>query len=150
MGFFNIAGARIDGANFLDLFAGSGVFSFEAISRGAAAATAVEQDRQSAATITRLAQEWNAPVMAIASDVFLALPRLGARTFDLIYADPPYSFGRYDELLAAIDRDVPLGKNAIVAIEYQRRHDPFTINTTRLRAERRAEYGEVWMTFFRS
>jgi len=45
---------------------------------------------------------------------------------------------------------VALGENAIVAIEYQRRNEPFTITTTRLRAERRAEYGEVWMTFFRS
>jgi 16S rRNA (guanine966-N2)-methyltransferase len=150
MGFFNIAGPRIDGARFLDLFAGSGVFSFEAVSRGASSAVAVEQDRQSAATIDRLAKEWNAPVTAMASDVFLALPRLGSAAFDVVYADPPYSFGRYDELLAAIDRHVALGENAIVAIEYQRRNEPFTITTTRLRAERRAEYGEVWMTFFRS
>src|SRR5882724_6402280 len=69
MAFFNIAGPRIDGAQFLDLFAGSGIFSFEAISRGAAAATAIEQDRQSAATIARLAREWNAPVTATAADV---------------------------------------------------------------------------------
>ena len=148
MGFFNIAGSRIDGARFLDLFAGSGIFSFEAVSRGASSATAVEQDKRSAVTITRLAKEWDAPVTAIASDIFVEIPRLRGRFFDVIYADPPYSFGRYDELLAAIDRDVALGDEAIVAIEHQRRSEPFTIETKRLKATRRAEYGEVWITLF--
>ena len=60
MAFFNIAGARIEGARFLDLFAGSGAFSFEAVSRGAASAIAIEQDRKSVETITRLAKEWSA------------------------------------------------------------------------------------------
>jgi 16S rRNA (guanine(966)-N(2))-methyltransferase RsmD len=150
MGFFNIAGPRIDGARFLDLFAGSGVFSFEAVSRGASSSTAIEQDRRSVATIARLADEWDAPVTAIAADVFVEIPRLRGRFFDVVYADPPYSFGRYDELLAAIDRDVPLAGEAIVAIEHQRRSEPFTTETKRLKRMRRAEYGEVWITLFTS
>ena len=145
MGFFNIAGARIEGARFLDLFAGSGVFSFEAISRGAASSTAIEQDRRSVITIANLAKEWSAPVTAIAGDVFAEIPRLSGR-FDIIYADPPYAFGRYDELLAALDR-FP-GDEAFVGIEHQRRTEPFTIETKRLKATRRAEYGEVWITLF--
>ena len=147
MGFFNIAGARIDGARFLDLFAGSGVFSFEAISRGAASSTAIEQDRRSAATIASLSNEWAVPVTAIAGDVFAEIPRLTGR-FDIVYADPPYAFGRYDELLAALDRDDFLGDDAFVGIEHQRRTEPFTIETKRLKATRRAEYGEVWITLF--
>jgi 16S rRNA (guanine(966)-N(2))-methyltransferase RsmD len=150
MGFFNIVGPRIEGARFLDLFAGSGVFSFEAVSRGAASAAAIEHDRQSASTITRLAKEWNTPVAAIASDVFLGIQRLRGDVFDVIYADPPYSFGRYDDLLAAIDRDLPLADHAVVGIEHQRRSEPFTIETKRLKSIRRAEYGEVWITLFTS
>ncbi len=147
MGFFNIAGPRIEGARFLDLFAGSGVFSFEAISRGAASSTAVEQDRRSVATIASLSKEWAVPVTAIAGDVFAEIPRLSGR-FDIVYADPPYAFGRYDDLLAAIDRDGLLGENALVGIEHQRRTEPFTIETKRLKVTRRAEYGEVWITLF--
>jgi 16S rRNA (guanine966-N2)-methyltransferase len=147
MGFFNIAGQRIEGARFLDLFAGSGVFSFEAISRGAASSTAIEQDRRSVATIANLAKEWNVPVTAIAGDVFAEIPGLNGR-FDIVYADPPYGFGRYDDLLAVIDRDRFLGDDALVAIEHQRRTEPFTIETKRLKATRRAEYGEVWITLF--
>jgi 16S rRNA (guanine(966)-N(2))-methyltransferase RsmD len=145
MGFFNIAGPRIEGARFLDLFAGSGVFSFEAISRGAASSTAIEQDRRSVATIASLAKEWSVPVTAIAGDVFAEIPRLSGR-FDIIYADPPYAFGRYDDLLAALD--LVLGEDAFVGIEHQRRTEPFTIETKRLKATRRAEYGEVWITLF--
>jgi len=147
MAFFNIAGPRIEGARFLDLFAGSGVFSFEAVSRGAALSTAIEQDRRSVAAIANLAKEWNVPVTAIAADVFAEIPRLAGR-FDIVYADPPYSFGRYDDLLAAIDGGVALGEDAIVAIEHQRRTEPFTIETKQLRQVRRAEYGEVWITLF--
>src|SRR5512132_123847 len=43
--FFNIVGPRINGARFLDLFAGSGIFSFEAISRGAKESVAVDSSR---------------------------------------------------------------------------------------------------------
>jgi 16S rRNA (guanine966-N2)-methyltransferase len=150
MAFFNICASRIDGAHFLDLFAGSGVFSFEAISRGAASSTAIEQDRKSVATIKQLAEEWDAPVTAIAGDVFAEIPRLRGRFFDVIYADPPYSFGRYDELLAAIDSANVLKDDALVAIEHQRRSEPFTIETKHLKALRRAEYGEVWITLFTS
>jgi 16S rRNA (guanine966-N2)-methyltransferase len=153
MAFFNIAGARIEGARFLDLFAGSGVFSFEAISRGAASAVAIEQDRKAVETIAKLAIEWNVPVTGIAADVFAGIPRLAAKVadgalFDVVYADPPYSFGRYDELLDTIDRQAPLADGALVAIEHQRRSNPFTIECKRLKAARRAEYGEIWITLF--
>ena len=153
MAFFNIAGARIEGAQFLDLFAGSGAFSFEAVSRGAAYAIAIDHDRKSVATIARLAQEWSAPVTPIASDVFLGIPRLGnavspGARFDVVYADPPYSFDRYDDLLAAIDGNVPLADGALVGIEHQRRSEPFPTQYKRLQATRRAEYGEVWITLF--
>ena len=134
--YFNIVGERIAGARFLDLFAGSGVFSFEAVSRGAASATAIEQDRKSAATIERLAAEWSAPVTVLARDVFTALPRLGTG-FDLIYADPPYEFGRYDELVEAIGS--VMNETTLAAVEHRR--------GLQIAGDTR-EYGQVSMTFF--
>ena len=144
--FFNIVGPRIDGARFLDLFAGSGIFSFEAVSRGATAATAVDRERRNVETIERLAKEWNVPVKSVAGEVSDVLPRLG-ETFDIVYADPPYDYAGYDELLQAIDR-LSLSPDALVAIEHRRRSDPFGQYDGRLRAARRAEYGEVWITLF--
>jgi 16S rRNA (guanine966-N2)-methyltransferase len=148
MAFFNIVGSRVEGARFLDLFAGSGVFSFEAVSRGAASAIAIEKDRHATAAIDALAGEWNAAVTTVTSDVFAGIGRVAGTVFDLVYADPPYAFGRYDDLLAVMDKDLQLAPDAIVAIEHQRRSEPFTRATDRLVRGRRAEYGEVWITFF--
>ncbi|HEX3107978.1 MAG TPA: RsmD family RNA methyltransferase, partial [Thermoanaerobaculia bacterium] len=114
--FFNIAGPRINGAHFLDLFAGSGVFSFEAISRGAAEATAIDSSKKNVAAIEKLAKEWNAPVHAITADV-LTTKHQALST--IVYADPPYDFAQYDALLDVIDR-LPLEPDALIAIEHRR------------------------------
>jgi 16S rRNA (guanine966-N2)-methyltransferase len=146
LAFFNILGARIDRARFLDLFAGSGVFAFEAVSRGADSATAVDDDRRKTESIARLAKEWNVPVMAIQSDVLATLPRLREQ-FDVVYADPPYDFPQYDGLVNGIGR-LTLAPDAVVAIEHRKRTNPFSETNGRLQIQRRAEYGEVWITFF--
>ncbi|MDQ6803357.1 MAG: 16S rRNA (guanine(966)-N(2))-methyltransferase RsmD [Acidobacteriota bacterium] len=144
--FFNIVGDRMEGARFLDLFAGSGIFSFEAISRGAVSATAVDNHRRSIESISRFAKEWDVPVTAIYGDVIAVLPRLHEE-FDVVYADPPYEYQDYDALVEGLDR-LQLAPDPIVALEHRKRTNPFTAETKRLRLQRRAEYGEVWITFF--
>ena len=59
--FFNIVGKQVEGARFLDLFAGSGIFSFEAISRGAASSLAIDSSRRNCEAITKLAKEYEGP-----------------------------------------------------------------------------------------
>ena len=145
--FFNIVGPRIDSARFLDLFAGSGIFSFEAVSRGAAAATAVDRDHGNVERIDRLAKEWNVSVNAVEGDVVAAL-RGVSETFDIVYADPPYDYHAYDQLLDAIKAHVSLAPEALVAVEHRRRSDPFKAYRGPLQMARRAEYGEVWITLF--
>jgi len=136
--FFNILGDRIGGAHFLDLFAGSGIFSFEAISRGAASSIAIDSSRRHTAAIAELAKEWEANVATITADAISGIARLGDRVFDVAYADPPYDYEQYDELRAAIERHA-----AFFAIEHRRRHEPFTVKPART-----AEYGEVWISLF--
>lgn len=145
--YFNIVGERIAGAHFLDLFAGSGVFALEAVSRGAASAIAVERDRRAAAAIANLARAWNLPVTVVTDDAIAAIPRLND-VFELVYADPPYGFERYDDLLLAVDERLKLRNDALVTIEHRRRTEPFAAELRRLTQIRRAEYGDVAMTFF--
>jgi 16S rRNA (guanine(966)-N(2))-methyltransferase RsmD len=146
--FFNIVGERIEGAAFLDLFAGSGAFVFEALSRGAARAVAIDESAKNIAAIDRLSAAWGVEVRAIEADVLTGIKRLRGEVFDVIYADPPYAYDRYDDLLTTIDRQLNLAAGATVAIEHRRRTQPFTASLTRLRFERRAEYGEIWISFF--
>jgi len=150
--FFNIVGERIRGARFLDLFAGSGIFSFEAVSRGAAEAVAVDASRAQTAAIEQTAKELAAPVRTVTADVPAGIKRLRGEVFDVIYADPPYAYERYDDLLMSIDADLTLADDAVVAIEHRRKSEPFRRAESppfqRLRFSRRAEYGEVWISFF--
>lgn len=146
--FFNILGDRIRDARFLDLFAGSGIFSFEAVSRGAKESVAVDSSRQHAAAIEQLAGDFEVPVRALGTDVFAGIKRLRGEVFDVIYADPPYAYESYDELLTAIDTEVSLAPEAVIAIEHRRNTNPFQATLTRLRPLRRAEYSEVWISFF--
>jgi len=141
--FFNIIADRITGARFLDLFSGSGVFSFEALSRGAASAIAIDSSRRNIETINRLAKEYGVVVATITSDVLKAIPRLGDQKFDIVYADPPYDYAQYDQLITALD-----GKADFVAIEHRKGTSPFAVETKSLQLIRRAEYGEVWITLF--
>jgi 16S rRNA (guanine966-N2)-methyltransferase len=146
--FFNIIGARIQDAHFLDLFAGSGIFSFEAVSRGAADAVAIDNSRRHTAAIDETAQALEVLVRTVTADITTGIKRLGDQVFDVIYADPPYAYERYDELLMSLDTTLKLAPEAFVAIEHRRRSEPFTGNLTRLQFLRRAEYGEVWISFF--
>ncbi|HUP48712.1 MAG TPA: 16S rRNA (guanine(966)-N(2))-methyltransferase RsmD [Thermoanaerobaculia bacterium] len=143
--YFNIVADGIAGARFLDLFAGSGIFAFEALSRGAESAVAVDSSRRNAMIIGKTAARLGVKVETIVGDVIDVIP--GGMTFDLVYADPPYDFGRYDDLLRVLD-DLPLGPGAIVAVEQRRHAPPFTVEPRRLSFRRRAEYGEVWISFF--
>jgi 16S rRNA (guanine966-N2)-methyltransferase len=144
--YFNIIGSRINGAHFLDLYAGSGVFSFEAMSRGAASATAVDRDQRNLTAITKQAAAFGVPVETIASDVIPALKRV-SHTIDLVYCDPPYDFSDYGRLVAAI-ASIDLAPDAIVAVEHRRGTSPFQERIASLEQWRRAEYSEVWITFF--
>ena len=144
--YFNIIGEPIENARFLDLYAGSGIFSFEAMSRGAKSATAVDLDKWNFEGIAKQCATLGVPVRTLAGDVITVLKRLN-EPFDIVYADPPYSYGQYADLVRAIGA-LPLSPDAIVAVEHRRGSTPFDENLGKLRVTRRAEYGEVWITFF--
>jgi 16S rRNA (guanine966-N2)-methyltransferase len=84
-----------------DLFAGSGALGLEALSRGAAHATFVENDSASAANIRRNAERLGAGErIDLLRGSAHALPRRAQ--FDLVFADPPYAAGSGSAAVAAV------------------------------------------------
>ena len=88
---FSSLGEAIIGARVLDLFAGSGALGIEALSRGAASAIFVEDDRQSAEAIEKNLAKTKLKGRVRHQDVFDFLrQRSNAEKFQIIFADPPY------------------------------------------------------------
>lgn len=102
---FNILGVDIQGAIFLDLFAGTGSVGIEALSRGAAKVTFIDLNRLPIRTIRSNLQatdlETGAEVLQM--DAFLFLERLSGEKFDYIYIAPPQYKGLWLRALHMID-----------------------------------------------
>jgi len=103
---FNIIGADIQEATFLDLFAGTGAVGIEALSRGAKWVRFVDRHHQAVKTVkrnlahTRLAEQ--AEVLHM--DAFTVLDQDIDRVFDYVYIAPPQYKGIWKKSLEKIDK----------------------------------------------
>ncbi len=97
---FSIWQAQVPGSRFLDLFAGSGAVGLEAVSRGAHHATLVEEAPRVLALLRQNCTEF-APAQSRVERGHLPdwLRQSKPQPFDLIFADPPYAFTDYAQLL---------------------------------------------------
>ena len=113
---FSSLGARVVDARFLDLFAGSGAYGLEALSRGAAGGVFVEQNAKAAACVRKNIEAVCKSLGRDARDLTVlqtdarGVPLGGGGTPDLVFIDPPYEmipeiapalFGRLAEALAS-------------------------------------------------
>ena len=115
-----------------DLFAGSGALGFEALSRGAASVTFVENDSKAAAIIRGNADKLGAPFQLISGSA-LTLPRSGP--FDLVFADPPYAPGSGTAVVEAVIQADWLAPGGWMSVETsgndEVNHGGLEIQTTR-------------------
>lgn len=91
---FNWVSTRIVDANCLDLFAGSGALSFEALSRGALKVVAIEKNLMVIAALETSAQQLKVDrevLEVILADALEWLKHKSVTPFDLVFLDPPYS-----------------------------------------------------------
>lgn len=102
---FNWLQPRLRDARCLDLFAGTGVLGFEALSRGAREVLMIDSDPS---VITRL-QETRARLAAERAEIlrYDALAWLAAAPvlpYDIVFVDPPFAAGVADGVLALLAR----------------------------------------------
>ena len=104
---FSMLQFELEGANFLDLFAGSGAVGLEALSRGAVRATFVELSPRHIACVNANIALVKAEARAsvVRADVYTWLASAAPMAFDVAYADPPYELGAeqgYARMLALL------------------------------------------------
>ena len=148
---FNILGDRVRGAVVLELFAGTGAFSIEALSRGAASAVMIERSREAIQLIGRnlAACRLAARARVIRWDIARSLDCLRPLpgTFDLVFADPPYGRGAIGPCLRHLVACGPLADGARLVIEHDSREAP-PAESAPLRLTDRRKYGKALVSFF--
>lgn len=87
---FSSIAPLIPAATFLDLYAGSGAVGIEALSRGVTSATFVEVNRQFSRTILSNLKYCRLQADIITQDAIHYITRPPQKTYDIIFADPPY------------------------------------------------------------
>ncbi len=130
-------------ATVLDLFAGTGALGIEALSRGAAHATFVENNPAAIKAIeTNLAKTdftGKSEVLPLDAHVALSVFARNNRQFDLALVDPPYDFSSWDELLESLP-------TTVAAIE----SDHEIAVPTRWDTLRAKRYGSTWVTVIKA
>jgi 16S rRNA (guanine(966)-N(2))-methyltransferase RsmD len=123
-GLFNVIQTNlvIEDLTTLDLFGGTGCISFELFSRGARDLTIVEKDRKMHKFIQDTAHALKVPLKLIMGDVFKYI-QLCNRSYDFIFAGPPYSLGNIDELPLLIFKYELLSKGGWFVLEHTPRND---------------------------
>lgn len=147
---FNILMPRIEGVRFLDLCAGTGAVGLEALSRGAAHATFVEESRKMCALIRQ-----NAALLGVSEQdntvicrEALSFLRTGphAAAWEIIYFDPPYTM-TYEPLLATLDApQVLTDKGLIITEHHHKKVLPEIVGS--LRRWRYLKQGDTGLSFY--
>ena len=152
---FSIIGNRVVDCWALDLFAGSGAFGCEALSRGAAAVFFVDNAGSSLALVKQnisLVPGGPDKTQIIKADLSRGFPRsclsrLEGNSFDLVFADPPYLTELSLKILSALDKCSVLSANPLIIIE-ERKNFVAPERLSRLRLSDHRNYGESSFYFY--
>lgn len=142
----------ITDSRFLDLFAGSGAVGIEALSRGAQFATFVESDIKHLRILRENLNTCNLhkKVDVLSGDVYSIIESISfkARSYDVIFADPPYNNTNLDILLQKIIINVNITPYGILAIEHSSKDFlPRTVNE--FNKYRDYKYGDTTLSIYR-
>ena len=143
---FNILGNYVDynECNVLDLFAGTGAVSLEFVSRGAREVVSVDINARCTDFIKQCSQQLGIDNMhVVRADVFDLMKRLN-RSFDIVFADPPYALESLPTLPDIVFSANALSEDGIFILEHPRdysfeEHPHFWQHRV---------YGKVNFTFF--
>ena len=157
---FSMLQGEMSGAAFLDLFAGSGAVGLEALSRGAASVTFVEQDARHLTTVrSNVAALERSPSAnghlaceTVRADVYRWLATYAGAGFTVGFADPPYALGLVPETLSLLLRCGRVKPTSVIVCETANEDDVFMGDAAlaeKFTVARAARYGAAFVTFLR-
>lgn len=148
---FNIIRWDVQDARVLDLFAGTGALSLEAISRGAKEAVLIDMDRDACAAIKKNMEtsRLGAQCRLIARDYRQAMDALAreGQTFDIVFIDPPYKMENTGDMCAELLDKGLLAESFLIVVEHRRGMAPLL--DLRFEAFDLRKYGDTEITFVR-
>ena len=145
-GLFNILNNRIDFHNLtaLDLFAGTGAISYELVSRGCCKVIAIDKNFRCIKFIKKTADVFGMEqIKAICTDVFKYI-KTSSKTFDLIFADPPYALTGIEDISKLVFENKLLNRSGWLIVEHPKEVD---LSKQKYFQEHR-KYGQVNFSFF--
>ena len=118
---FNVLNGYLDfqSSSFLDMFAGSGIMSFEAISRGFEKVFAIEQNPKTAQKIKENAKILSVGLTLVNGKVpsILGSTMLSGVKYSVIYIDPPYQADLYEKTIETVIKKEILANDGVLVLE---------------------------------
>ena len=117
---FNWLQAYSPGARCLDLFAGSGAFGLEALSRGAESVLFVERNPAAAAAIRTALEHFNATGGQVMQADVLRFLEHPTGSYDIVFIDPPFDVDIISECCELLEQHRWLKPGALIYLEQDR------------------------------
>ena len=131
--------------SFLDVFAGSGIMGFEAVSRGFCSCTFLEKDKKTFFLLKENSKKLGLTAQKadfLLGDSLKVLKKLSSH--DVIFVDPPYRSGLYDEIVNIIFTNHLLKSNGCLILEHPK---DITINFENFNLIKQKVYSDKVLTF---
>lgn len=149
---FNILAKSVQDARVLDLYAGSGNLSLEALSRGARSAVLIDDDKRSLDVIERNIKvcRLQSQTRTIRWDIRTNLNCIDHFTppFDLVFMDPPYNTDLIPITFFHLQQTNSLAEDAVLVVEH---HSPLHLpaDVKKFQIMDHRKYGKTLVSFFR-
>ena len=150
---FSMIQFDIEGRSVLDLFAGSGQMSLEALSRGAAEATLVDKSRDAIAIIRDNAAKSKLidKCRIYQADYLDFIRRSARKKYDIVFLDPPYALKMYRPALSAMLDSGLLKPSTLIICESgaETVFDGDTELEAKFIIEKQTKYSKTFITIFK-
>jgi len=153
---FNVISVHVKGARVLDLFAGSGAFGIEALSREASSVVLIDNSKSCIDTISKNIDnlddtEAQERARILKRDVHVGIKALsGAKEkFDIVFLDPPYYKNRIRKCLKNISIYDILAHSGLVIVEHFKK-DVVPEEIEPLMLKRQLPYGDTLISIYKS